>query len=88
MLVPEFTRQFVKDFSLMQRRHKNIDKILEIMSLIIWEEPLPAKHREHKLSGNYKGYTECHVEGDLLLLYCLPEGKVIFSRAGTHSDLF
>jgi mRNA interferase YafQ len=88
MLVPEFTRQFVKDFNLMQRRHKNIDKILEVISLIIWEEALPAKHREHNLSGNYAGYTECHVEGDLLLIYRLPEGKVIFSRTGTHSDLF
>jgi mRNA interferase YafQ len=88
MLIPEFTRKFVKDFSLMQRRHKNIDKILEVISLIIWEEPLPAKYREHNLSGDYEGYTECHVEGDLLLIYRLPEGKVIFSRTGTHSDLF
>ncbi|MDR2774787.1 MAG: type II toxin-antitoxin system YafQ family toxin [Tannerella sp.] len=64
MLVPKFARQFVKDFSLMQRRHKNIDKIIEVISLIIWEEPLPEKYREHKLSGNYEGVTECHVEGD------------------------
>jgi mRNA interferase YafQ len=88
MLVPEFTRQFVKDFSLMQRRHKNIDKIIEIMSLIIWEDPLPVRCREHKLAGDYAGYTECHVEGDLLLIYRLPAGKVIFSRVGTHSDVF
>jgi mRNA interferase YafQ len=88
MLVPEFTHQFVKDFRLMQKRHKNVDKIIEVMSLIIWEEPLLSKHREHNLSGGYEGYTECHVEGDWLLIYRLPEGKVIFTRTGTHSDLF
>jgi mRNA interferase YafQ len=88
MLTPEFTHKFVKDFDLMKRRHKNIDKILDIMTMIIWEEPLPAKYREHNLSGDYSGYTECHVEGNWLLIYRLPDGKVVFSRTGTHSDLF
>jgi mRNA interferase YafQ len=69
-----FTHKFVKDFGLMKRRHKNIDKILEVMSMIIWEEPLPAKNREHTLSGNYSGYAECHIEGDLLLIRC--EGSI------------
>jgi mRNA interferase YafQ len=78
----------MKDLDLMKKRRKNIDKILDVMSMIIWEEPLPAKYREHNLSGDYSGYTECHIEGDLLLIYRLPEGKVIFTRAGTHSDLF
>jgi mRNA interferase YafQ len=72
----------------MKRRRKNTDKILDVMAMIIWEEPLPAKDREHNLSGDYSGYTECHVEGDSLLIYRLSSGKVLFARAGTHSDLF
>ncbi|MDR3122426.1 MAG: type II toxin-antitoxin system YafQ family toxin, partial [Treponema sp.] len=36
----------------------------------------------------YEGHTECHIEGDWLLLYRLPQGKVVFNRTGTHSDLF
>jgi mRNA interferase YafQ len=78
----------MKDLDLMKKRRKNIDKILDVMSMIIWEEPLPAKYREHKLSGDYSGYTECHIEGDLLLIYRLSSEKVLFSRTGTHSDLF
>jgi mRNA interferase YafQ len=72
----------------MKRRRKSIDKILDVMTMIIWEEPLPTKYREHNLSGDYSGYTECHVEGDLLLIYRLSNEKVLFFRAGTHSDLF
>jgi mRNA interferase YafQ len=48
------------------------------MAMIIWEEPLPAKYREHNLSGDYTGYAECHVEGDLLLIYRLSSEKVLF----------
>jgi mRNA interferase YafQ len=72
----------------MKRRGKNSDKILDVMAMIIWEEPLSAKYREHNLSGDYSGYTECHVEGDLLLIYRPSNEKVLFFRAGTHSDLF
>jgi mRNA interferase YafQ len=88
MLTPVFTHKFIKDLDLIKRRHKNIDKILDVMAMIIWEEPLPAKYREHNLSGNYSGYTECHVEGDSLLIYRLSSEKVLFFRTGTHSDLF
>jgi mRNA-degrading endonuclease YafQ of YafQ-DinJ toxin-antitoxin module len=34
VLTPEFTRQFVKDLKLMERRHKDIDKILDVMAMI------------------------------------------------------
>jgi mRNA interferase YafQ len=88
MRSPEFTRQFVKDLGLMERRHKDINKIIEVIVMIIWEDPLPEKHREHKLSGDYSGYTECHVEGDWLLVYRISERKVLFTRTGTHADLF
>jgi mRNA interferase YafQ len=72
----------------MKKRGKNIDKILDAMVMLIWEEPLPTKYREHYLSGDYSGYTECHVEGDLLLIYRLFSEKILFFRTGTHSDLF
>jgi mRNA interferase YafQ len=88
VLAPVFTHQFIKDLDLMKRRRKNIDKILDVMAMIIWEEPRPVKYREHNLSGDYSGYAECHIEGDLLLIYRLSSEKVLFARTGTHSDLF
>lgn len=51
---------------------------------------LPAKHRDHLLTGNYKGYRECHINPDWLLIYSKKETLRIISlyRTGTHSDLF
>jgi mRNA interferase YafQ len=88
MLAFAFSTQFKKDIKLMEKRRRNIDKIFEIISLLIWEEPLPEYCREHKLHGNLEGFWDCHIEGDWVLLYELDEGKKInFAFTGTHSDL-
>jgi mRNA interferase YafQ len=81
-----FTNQFKKDLKLMEKRHKNIDKILDVMALLIWGEPLPERCREHKLSGDYEGLTDCHIEGDWVMLYRKSDEKVVFYYTGTHSD--
>ena len=54
------------------------------------EVPLQPKHKEHQLQGNYKGYLECHIEPDWLLIYKIDQqaGEIYFARTGTHADLF
>lgn len=50
---------------------------------------LPAVYRDHALTNNWKGYRECHIEPDWLLVYRVIENQLILSltRTGTHSDL-
>jgi mRNA interferase YafQ len=88
MLIPVFANQFKKDYSLLEKRHKDMDKIIEVMALLIMENPLPEKHREHPLHGVYEGTLECHVQGDWLLVYESNAKDITFYRTGTHSDLF
>jgi hypothetical protein len=45
-----------------------MDKIYEILTLLIWGEPLPERCHEHGLSGNYEGLTDCHIEGDWVMI--------------------
>ena len=86
MLDFAFTNQFKKDLKLLEKRHKNMDKIYEIIALLIWGEPLPERCHEHGLSGNYEGLTDCHIEGDWIMIYRKSEVKVVFYYTGTHSD--
>ena len=86
MLAFNFTNQFKKDLKLLKKRGKNVDKIIDIIVSLIWEEPLPARCREHNLSGNYAGITECHIEGDWVILYRRTDEKIGFYFTGTHSD--
>ena len=90
MLNPTFTGPFKKDRKLFQKRHKDIDKLNEVIGMLINEQPLLPRHENHPLHGDYKGKWECHVEPDWLLIYKIEveNRRVIFYRTGTHSDLY
>lgn len=40
------------------------------------------------LKGNYKGYRECHISPDWLLVYRQNGEYLELFRTGIHSDLF
>ena len=51
--------------------------------------PLSANYRPHQLSGEWKGFMECHIEPDWLLIYDQSsEDTLTLHRTGTNSDLF
>lgn len=90
MLKVKTTNKFEKDFELMIRQGKNIEKLKIIMRMLAREESLEPRHRNHKLTGDYTGHRECHIEPDWLLIYVVDiKAKTItFVRIGSHSDLF
>ena len=82
------TRQFKKDVKRMRKRGKDLEKIKAVIDLLVDGEPLPPKHRDHKLEGNWIGRRDCHIEPDWILIYKLSEDELLLERTGTHSDLF
>ena len=90
MLVVKFTSKFKKDYKLIKKRGMNISFLKEIVDKLANNIPLEEKHKDHELAGNYKGFRECHIEPDWLLIYLVEDNKLILtlSRTGTHSDLF
>ncbi|MDR0447595.1 MAG: type II toxin-antitoxin system YafQ family toxin [Treponema sp.] len=90
MLDYEIKGSFTKDRKLMEKRRKDIRKLRDVMALLINEQSLLPKHENHPLHGEYKGWWECHVEPDWLLIYRVEKAdrKVVFYRTGSHSDLF
>lgn len=83
-------KQYDRDVKLAVRRGLDIEKLLEVVRLLRQGELLPAKYRNHLLTGDYNGYWECHITPDWLLLYEKDTEIRIISlyRTGTHSDLF
>ena len=74
----------------MQKRGYNLSLLTEVLKLLADGEPLPAKYKDHNLTGNFKGCRECHITPDWLLIYEVSNGDLILylTRTGTHSDLF
>ena len=64
--------------------------INDVFELLALTGSLPAKYKPHKLTGNYAGFLECHIQSDWLLVWDKDEVKreILLTRTGTHSDLF
>ena len=88
MLKPEYTTKFKKDLKTVEKRNFDIDLLKDVIKKLCLEEPLPAKNRDHNLSGDWSGCRECHISPDWLLIYQVGNGIIVFERTGTHSDLF
>jgi mRNA interferase YafQ len=88
MLKPTYLKSFERELDRDKKRGKDLKKMRKIMDALLEERPLPPKNRNHKLKGEFKGYWECHVEPDWLLVYKKTETHIIFVRTDTHSDLF
>ncbi len=71
------------------KRHFDIGLLDDIIRQLSSRETLPEKTREHFLTGEWKGYRECHIQPDWLLIYRIEEGLLVLAlaRTGTHSDL-
>lgn len=91
MLQPVYTKHFDKDLKRLQRSGQHdIEKLKEIIRLLLDEKPLQTKHREHNLTGIFKGRRECHIESDWLLVYKvdIQARVIVFERMGSHADIF
>lgn len=84
-----FTKQFKKDIKRYLNQPKKLKELQYILDKLRNEEPLPEKYREHKLLGEYTGCSECHIEGDFLLIwYDEQTNTIALYRLGSHSELF
>ena len=82
------TSQFKKDIKKQLRKGKKQQKLLEVIELLLSENPLPEKNKDHPLKGNWKGRRDCHIEPDWVLIYKISKDELLLERTGTHSDLF
>ncbi|KAA3684591.1 type II toxin-antitoxin system YafQ family toxin [Campylobacter fetus] len=88
MLTIKFAKSFKKSYKKLSNDEK---KIFEVVSKKLQNnEVLEPKYRDHALIGELKGYRECHLKPDLLLIYKKLEKELIlyFLNIGSHSDLF
>lgn len=89
MLKPEYTSQFKRDLKLCEKRNCNIEDMKSIIRLLVSEEALPEKNKDHNLYDNYVNHRECHIAPDWLLIYkYVASDVIVFTRTGSHSDLF
>lgn len=84
------TSLFKKDLKRIQKQHKDMELLDQILKLLADGKTLPEKNHDHALTGNYTGCRECHIQPDWLLIYEVADDTLFLylTRTGSHSELF
>lgn len=87
----EPTNAFKRDYRRAKAapKHRDIDTLLsEVLKQLAVDSPLPERHRDHSLTGDWKDHRDCHIKPDLVLIYRKPNDEVLqLVRLGSHSEL-
>ena len=85
-----YSSQFKKDYKRIQKRGYELGELHAVLEQLSVEKPLEERFRDHALTGRYRGFRECHVRPDWLLIYAVDRGRLVLTaiRTGSHADLF
>lgn len=87
----ERTGQFKRDYKRESKgQHRLVldESLVAVIRLLIADKPLPAKYRDHSLSGDWADHRDLHIKPDLVLIYRLPDTNTLqLVRMGSHSEL-
>ena len=84
------TGKFKKGLKLAKKRGLDIKLLEGIVDKLQNGIPLEEKHRDHELKGKFKGFRECHIQPEWLLMYLIEDDVLVLTLVdtGTHSDMF
>ena len=89
MRIFKYTGQFRKDLKRYKHNTKMLDDLEKVLKQLKDTGKVDVKHLPHALTGNYRGYMECHIQSDFLLIWIDETEQLIkLVRLGSHSELF
>ena len=72
----------------MKKRGEDMEKFKAVIDALCSRGPLAPEFKDHALQGNWKGWRDCHVGPDWIVVYRTTPNELILARTGTHADLF
>ena len=80
--------KFRRDVKRQLRTGVDLSRLEAVIEILVVQQPLEDRYRDHPLIGNWKGYRECHIQPDWLLIYRTTDDELQLARTGSHVDLF
>lgn len=89
MLKIKSSNRFKKDYRKVMKSGKDMNLLYRVIDMLSKEIPLPPKYCDHPLKNNWKGFRDCHIQPDWILIYRINNKELILelTRTGSHSDL-
>ena len=88
------TRRFQRSLHKLKRSGTLTANIVDDLRVVLCAlrdgERIPVIYRDHALAGQFSGHRECHIKGDLLLVYQKNDIELVVDLVdiGTHSQIF
>ncbi len=87
------TKEFKKSYQRLKQggvSSSGLKKLREVVELLASGAILSVNYRDHALQGKMKGIRECHIQGDLLLVYKIEQDILVLALLdiGSHAYLF
>jgi len=82
------SKLFLKDIQKIKFTNQHYSKYAVYLGKLLSQEKLPLEAEDHKLKGNWLGFREFHISGDLLVIYRINDDTLELIRIGSHSQLF
>ncbi|MDB5363080.1 MAG: addiction module toxin, RelE/StbE family [Rhodospirillales bacterium] len=83
-----YSGQFKRDTKRAEKRGKDMEKLKKLVRLLVAEEPLSPRFKDHPLKGEWVSFRDAHIEPDWVLIYKVTDDELRLERTGTHADLF
>ncbi len=91
MRTVNYTNRFKQDYrgENSGRHGRTLDAaLMDVVNLLAADKPLPRRHFDHALTGNWNDHRDCHIRPDLVLIYHKPDAEQLdLVRLGSHSEL-
>lgn len=81
-------RTFKKDIIKARLSDSQFNKYIKYLSLLVSGEKLPKEALNHSLKGNWAGFQEFHLGGDMVVVYRYTDKGLELVRIGTHNQVF
>lgn len=85
----KFTSAYKKSYKLMKKRGLDLSLLDDVINTLRQGKVLEEKYHDHELKGRLKGFRECHIQPDWLLIYLIESDILTLTLVdtGSHADL-
>ena len=73
------TSAFKKDVKRLMKQGRDLSKLAAVVDAIAEGKQLEERYRDHELVGNRRGFRDCHIEPDWVLIYKLDKKVLVLT---------
>ena len=75
---------FKQDYKNVKKQNQDTEKINKVITELQISEILRSELKDHALIGGFKGFRDCHIYADLVVIYKRDDKTLTLYRIGRH----